>query len=78
MHCFPQDELGSGHSNFINKYVYLLTDLHSSQKSNGKIYRNLVKTYQITFSIYTIFPEHQHFISKFSLRTKAWIKVNLK
>ena len=31
MHCYKQDELGTEHSNFINKYVYFLTDLHSSQ-----------------------------------------------
>ena len=31
MHCNRQDEIESKHTNFINKYVYFLTDLHSSQ-----------------------------------------------
>ena len=44
MHCYRQDELGSEHQNFINKYTYYLTDLHSSQKSKDIIYRDLVKT----------------------------------
>ena len=33
MHCYKQNEIGSDNTNFINKYVYFLTDLHSSQKS---------------------------------------------
>jgi len=70
MHCFPQDELGSDHTNFINKYVYFLTDLHSSQKSKKVIYRNLVKTYQITFCMYNVFPDLQNYVNWFSLRTK--------
>ena len=68
MHCFRQEELNSGHENFINKYVYFLTDLHSSQKSKGKLYRNLAKTYQITFCMYNIFPLLPDYVNNFSLR----------
>ena len=35
MHSCRQDEIGSEHSSFIKKYVYFLSDLHSSQKSKG-------------------------------------------
>ena len=70
MHCFPQNESDSNHTNFINKYVYFLTDLHSSQKSKKVIYRNLVKTYQITFCMYNVFPDLQNYVNWFSLRTK--------
>ncbi|MDR0464468.1 MAG: Rpn family recombination-promoting nuclease/putative transposase [Treponema sp.] len=70
MHSCRQDEIGSEHTNFINKYVYFLTDLHSSQKSKKVIYRNLVKTYQITFCMYNILPSTADFVNRFSLRTE--------
>jgi len=70
MHSCRQAEIGSEHTNFINKYVYFLTDLHSSQKSKKVIYRNLVKTYQITFCMYNILPSTADFVNRFSLRTE--------
>jgi len=69
MHCYRQNELDSEHTNFINKYVYFLTDLHSSQKSKSVTYRNFVKTYQITFCMYNIFPYSTDYVHWFSLRT---------
>ena len=69
MHSCRQDEIGHEHTNFINKYVYFLTDLHSSQKSTGIKYRKLVKTYQVTFSMYTVLPALPDFVNRFSLRT---------
>jgi len=68
MHCYKQNEIGSDNTNFINKYVYFLTDLHSSQKSVNLKYRDLVKTYQITFCMYDIFPLRQEYVHSFSLR----------
>jgi predicted transposase/invertase (TIGR01784 family) len=53
---------------FINKSIYYLTDLHSSQMSKGVKYRNLVRTYQVTFCAYPVFPEWPDFVSRFSLR----------
>ena len=75
MHCYRQDELDSGHTNFINKYVYYLTDLHSSQKSTGIKYRDLVKTYQITFCMYTVLPSLPGFVNRFSLQTTDGIQL---
>ena len=49
MHSSEIVEIGTKRTDFINKYVYYLTDLHSSQKSKGMMYHELVKTYQITF-----------------------------
>jgi len=68
MHSYRQDELGGGNTNFINKYVYFLTDLHSSQEATGKKYRKLVKTYQITFCMYNVFPALPEYVNWFSLR----------
>jgi len=70
MHCEKRVEVGTKFTNFINKYTYYLTDLHSSQKSKSVKYKDLKRTYQITFSKYSVFPKHQDFASWFTLRTK--------
>ena len=71
MHSSPIEEIGTAHTGFINKYIYYLTDLHSSQKSKGVKYRDLVSTYQVTFCEYTVFPDSAEFASRFSLRTQG-------
>ena len=68
MHGSRIVEIFKGNINFINKYIYYLTDLHSSQKSKGIEYYNLVLTYQLTFCTYSIFPDKTDFINRFSLR----------
>jgi len=70
MHCSKGIETGIKRTDIINKYTYYMTDLHSSQTSKGKAYNELVKTYQITFFTYSVFPEHRDFASWFTLRTK--------
>ena len=61
-------EISEGdHRNFINKSIYYLADLHSSQKSKGIKYSELVQTYQITFIAYTVFPKRWGFVNKFNL-----------
>ena len=68
MHSCPQEEIGKEFINFVNKYIYYLTDLHSSQKSKGKKYYELVRTYQVTFCMKTVLPDWPNFVNKFSLR----------
>ena len=68
MHSSPIKEVDDKHSNFINKSIYYLTDLHSSQTSKGMKYYELVRTYQITFCGYTVFTEWSDFVNRFSLR----------
>jgi len=70
MHCSDRIEIGVKHTNFINKYVYYLTDLHSSQTSRGIAYYKLVRTYQATFSLHTVFPDRHDFVHRFSLRAE--------
>ena len=62
------EELAGGRKNFINKYIYYITDLHSSQKSKGVKYHDLARTYQVTFVMYTVFPEHESYISHGAIR----------
>ena len=58
-----------GHMGFFNKSVYYLSDLHSSQKSKGVDYDRLVRTYQITFTKYTVLPGLKNYFTQCSLRT---------
>jgi len=60
--------LDGGHDSLINKTVYYLTDLHSSQKSKGVKYSDLVRTYQITFTVHDVFRWHEY-VTEASLRT---------
>ena len=69
MHGSHIEELDGGHTNFLNKYIYYLTDLHSSQQSKGKKYHELARTYQITFCNYTIYPHRVDYITRASMRT---------
>ncbi|MCL2441423.1 MAG: Rpn family recombination-promoting nuclease/putative transposase [Treponema sp.] len=70
MHCEERVETGTIRINFLNKYTYYLTDLHSSQKSKGVRYKDLKRTYQITFSLHTVFSNRKDFVHRFSLRTE--------
>jgi len=69
MQCSRMEELGFGFTNFINRYVYYLTDLHSSQKSKGKNYNELVRTYQVTFCMYDVLPDWHDFVNRFTLKS---------
>ena len=62
------EEKKGNHRNLIGKSTYYLCDLHSSQSSKGKPYDELVRSYQITFCGYTIFPNRKSFINPFSMR----------
>jgi len=70
MHCEERVEIGTKFTNFINKYTYYLTDLHSSQKSKSVKYKDLKRTYQITFSTHSVFPRRHNYLNWFTLRTE--------
>jgi len=69
MHGSRIEEVDGSHKSFVNKYIYYLTDLHSSQKSKGVKYHELARTYQITFCNYTIYPQRDDYITRASMRT---------
>ena len=69
MQCSQMEEIGYGFTNFINRYVYYLSDLHSSQKSKGVGYHDLVRTYQATFCMYNVLPDWPGFVNRFTLRS---------
>lgn len=64
-----QEDAGGGHRNIKGKSIYYLCDLHRSQPSKGvRRYDRLVRTYQITFCSYTVFPKRTEFVNPFSMR----------
>ncbi|MDR2589829.1 MAG: Rpn family recombination-promoting nuclease/putative transposase [Oscillospiraceae bacterium] len=67
--------LDGGHEMLVNKSVYYLTDLHSSQKSKGIKYNKLVRTYQITFCVQNIFKQNEY-ITEASLRTEDGTQIS--
>ena len=73
MHSTMINESGEKRINFLNKYTYYMTDLHSSQKSKGKDYSELVRTYQVTFCSHPVFNDRPDFVSRFAMRTAGGI-----
>ena len=69
------ESLDGGHESFMNKTIYYLSDLHSSQKSKGVRYIDFVRTYQITFSAHNVFS-WPDFVTEASLRTNAGIQLS--
>jgi predicted transposase/invertase (TIGR01784 family) len=49
------------HACLKSKSLFYLCDLHSSQSLKGKSYAELVRTWQVTFCAYTIFPGDRKF-----------------
>jgi predicted transposase/invertase (TIGR01784 family) len=71
MQCSRMEEPGGGgNENFMGKYIYYLCDLHSSQRSKGRKYHELARTYQVTFSMYTVFGDRVGHITRCSMRAE--------
>jgi predicted transposase/invertase (TIGR01784 family) len=62
------DSLGSGHSVAKGRAIYHLCDLHAKQAGRGVRYDKLVQSFQMTFCGYTVFPENDKFVNRFSFR----------
>ena len=69
MQCSRMEEIGTGFTNFINRYVFYLAKLHSSQKAKGMNYYELARTYQITFCMYDVLPDWPDFVNRFTLKS---------
>jgi predicted transposase/invertase (TIGR01784 family) len=64
----PGDSAASGHAGLKSRSIYYLCDLHASQEGRGLGYDRLLRSYQITFCGYTVFPGRESFVSRFSFR----------
>jgi len=63
-----EEEKGGKHDNLKARTLFNLCDLHSSQSSKGKAYNKLIRSYQVMFCGYTVFPDRDIFINPFSMR----------
>jgi predicted transposase/invertase (TIGR01784 family) len=63
-----EEEKGSKHENLRARSIYNLCDLHSSQSSKGKRYDKLIRSYQVMFCGFTVFPDRKDFVNSFSVR----------
>ena len=70
MQASPMEEIaGSRHGNLRARSIYNLADLHSSQSSVGVTdFSALVRSYQVMFCNFTVFPKRKGFVNPFSMR----------
>jgi len=67
--------VNSGQTVLVNKSIYYLTKLHSTQKLKGVKYEDFVRTYQITFCAHNIF-EQDEYITFSTLRTEKGLQIS--
>jgi len=70
------DSLLSGHKIVKSRAMYYLCDLHAKQPGRSIAYNNLMRSYQMTFCGYTVFPDRDNFVSRFSFRDKNNIELS--
>jgi hypothetical protein len=58
----------SGHTNIKARCAYNLCDLHATQSGKGVDYADLMRSYQVMFCNYTVFPERTGFVGRYSRR----------
>ena len=69
------DNSVTGHKIVKCRAVYHLCDLHSGQSGRSIRYDRLMRSYQMTFCGYTVFPQLDDFISRFSFRDKNGLEL---
>jgi len=77
-----QSEAMSGDSNLTNhkviknRSIYYLCDLHSGQTGRGLRFDRLLRSMQMTFCGYTIFPGRTEFVSRYSFRDEKGVELS--
>jgi predicted transposase/invertase (TIGR01784 family) len=64
------DSAGTRHENIRSRSVFNLCSLHASQPGRGVRYGSLMRSFQIIFCNYTVFPERDGYTSRFSFRAE--------
>jgi predicted transposase/invertase (TIGR01784 family) len=62
------DAAATGHANLKDRAIYYLCDLHTSQTGRGIPYGELMRSYQIMFCGFALFPEREKFVSRYGFR----------
>jgi predicted transposase/invertase (TIGR01784 family) len=69
------DSFGTEHKIVKSRAVYHLCDLHSGQSGRNIRYDKLLRSFQMTFCGYTVFPKHEEFVRRFSFRDESGIEL---
>ena len=72
----PGDSICSGHRKVKSRAMYYLCGLHAKQPGRGISYENLMRSYQMTFCGYTVFPDRDNFVSRFSFRDENSVELS--
>jgi predicted transposase/invertase (TIGR01784 family) len=70
------DAASEGHVNLKDRAVYYLCDLHASQKGRGTAYSKLMRSYQIMFCGFTVFPNQENFLDRYNFRNKDGVPLS--
>ena len=70
------DSLKTSHKIVKARAIYHLCDLHSSQEGRNIRYDKLLRSFQMTFCGYTLFPERESFISRFSFKDENGMELS--
>ena len=71
----PGDSFRTEHRIIKSRAVYYLCDLHSGQSGRNVRYDKLMKSFQMTFCGYTVFPERENFVNRFSFRDEVGMEL---
>ena len=70
------DSTGTNHKIVKSRAIYHLCDLHSGQSGRNVRYDKLMRSFQMTFCGYTVFPERKDFVRRFSLRDENGLELS--
>ncbi|MCL2126487.1 MAG: Rpn family recombination-promoting nuclease/putative transposase [Oscillospiraceae bacterium] len=70
------DSAGTNHKIVKSRAIYHLCDLHSGQSGRNVRYDKLMRSFQMTFCGYTVFPERKDFVRRFSLRDENGVELS--
>ncbi|MCL1835419.1 MAG: Rpn family recombination-promoting nuclease/putative transposase [Oscillospiraceae bacterium] len=70
------DSLKTSHRIVKARAIYHLCDLHSSQEGRSIRYDKLLRSFQMTFCGYTLFPERESFISRSSFKDENGMELS--
>ena len=70
------DSQRSDHQVVKGRAIYHLCDLHSGQSGRSIRYDKLMRSFQVTFCGYTVFPEHNSFVRRFSFRDENGMELS--
>ena len=70
------DSLNTNHRIVKGRAIYNLCDLHSGQDGRGIRYDKLLRSFQMTFCGYALYPGRERFVHRFSFRDEDGVELS--